>query len=157
MLCGMTIYALTSRDTIPTGSDTPMSQGNHPRGLALGACIRRRRGELGVTQADLADRVGVTTRTLSAWEHGSNPPLATALARLGTVMGGRFEDHGAAGWVFVRDGVPDVQDGPQGRAVVVLPEDALDTLTPSERAEVRAYALAMALQRAREIRASQGR
>lgn len=42
------------------------------------AKIRQRRDELGLTQPQLAERTGVTTRTVAAWEAGESKPRRTS-------------------------------------------------------------------------------
>lgn len=53
----------------------------------LGALIKRRRTDLGLTQAELATRVGVANKTISAWETGlRTPDSPAALKRLATAL-----------------------------------------------------------------------
>lgn len=44
--------------------------------------LRSRREELGLTQAHLASRLGVSQPTIHRWETGENEPNGRALARL---------------------------------------------------------------------------
>ncbi len=44
------------------------------RGTVWGETLRAIRFRLGLTQQDLADRFGVSTRTIQSWESGANRP-----------------------------------------------------------------------------------
>jgi transcriptional regulator with XRE-family HTH domain len=46
-----------------------------PRSYSMGKRIRKRRQVLGMTQQDLADRLGVAKSTVSNWESGKHFPL----------------------------------------------------------------------------------
>jgi HTH-type transcriptional regulator/antitoxin HipB len=48
----------------------------------LGAVVRRIRTERGLTQADLAERLGVTRMTVSRLEHGDAVSIETTLRAL---------------------------------------------------------------------------
>ena len=48
--------------------------------------IARRLAELGITQAALADAVGVTTETIRRWADGTNAPNAKYLPKLSDVL-----------------------------------------------------------------------
>ena len=52
----------------------------------LGANIAARRKELGWTQAELAERIGVDTETVSRFERGSNLPSLTRLEKLAYIL-----------------------------------------------------------------------
>lgn len=54
--------------------------------INLSKRIRRRRWVLGLTQAELARRVGVTVDAISKWEHARRAPRATKLARLADAL-----------------------------------------------------------------------
>jgi transcriptional regulator with XRE-family HTH domain len=50
--------------------------------VELGAKLRGKRAELGLSQADLADVVGVSPAAISTWEAGTATIGSTSLARL---------------------------------------------------------------------------
>lgn len=54
---------------------------------ALGTSIKTSRENLGLTQADLAIRVGVTQQTIARWERGDSTPSTAAVERLSAVLG----------------------------------------------------------------------
>lgn len=54
-------------------------------GQTLGARIAAARGEL--SQADVAERLGVSRRTLQRWEHGVNEPTVSTVCRLAATLG----------------------------------------------------------------------
>ena len=56
-------------------------------GERLANRIKERRGELGLTQADLADRVGVTRKTVNTVENGVFTPSATLAIKLAGALG----------------------------------------------------------------------
>ena len=49
--------------------------------------LKERRAELGVTQAELADRVGVTRKTVNTVENGVFTPSATLAIKLSQALG----------------------------------------------------------------------
>lgn len=49
--------------------------------------IKERRGELVITQAELADRVGVTRKTVNTVENGVFTPSATLAIKLAEALG----------------------------------------------------------------------
>lgn len=55
-------------------------------GVTLGANISERRKKLGWTQAELAERIGVDTETVSRFERGSNLPSLQRLEKLADVL-----------------------------------------------------------------------
>lgn len=55
-------------------------------GAALGANISERRKKLGWTQAELAERIGVDTETVSRFERGSNLPSLLRLEKLADAL-----------------------------------------------------------------------
>lgn len=61
------------------------NQGNK-LGVMLGANIFERRKELGWTQAELAERIGVDTETVSRFERGSNLPSLLRLEKLADAL-----------------------------------------------------------------------
>jgi transcriptional regulator with XRE-family HTH domain len=44
----------------------------HPLDIALGARVRQRRKELGLSQSDLGKAVGITFQQMQKYEHGTN-------------------------------------------------------------------------------------
>ena len=75
----------------------------HPVDVHVGACIRFRRNRRGVTQAGLADALGLTFQQIQKYERGANRISASMLYRtaefLGVPVPAFFE------------GLPDTQDG----------------------------------------------
>jgi transcriptional regulator with XRE-family HTH domain len=65
-------------------------RGNDPGGYwqmgLLGRSVQERREELGVGQADLAKRVGVTQQTISRWENGEIVPPPKRLTQLAAAL-----------------------------------------------------------------------
>lgn len=55
--------------------------------IRTGALIRRLRRELGLTQLQLADRLGVSDKAVSKWERGLGSPEVSTLPRLSQVLG----------------------------------------------------------------------
>lgn len=55
-------------------------------GLTLGANISERRKKLGWTQAELAERIGVDTETVSRFERGSNLPSLQRLEKIAEIL-----------------------------------------------------------------------
>ena len=49
--------------------------------------LKERRAELGVTQAELAERVGVTRKTVNTVENGVFTPSATLASKLSQALG----------------------------------------------------------------------
>jgi putative transcriptional regulator len=49
--------------------------------------IKDKRAELGLTQAELAERVGVTRKTVNTVENGVFTPSATLAIKLGQALG----------------------------------------------------------------------
>lgn len=55
--------------------------------FTLGDRIRKARVLAGLTQAELADAVGVTQAALSRWEHAESEPRASQLIALAAATG----------------------------------------------------------------------
>lgn len=55
-------------------------------GITLGANISERRKKLGWTQAELAERIGVDTETVSRFERGSNLPSLQRLEKIADTL-----------------------------------------------------------------------
>ena len=63
-------------------------QARHPAlELAIGARIRARRRELGLTQAQLAERLGVSFQQVQKYERGDNRVAASTLAGAAAALG----------------------------------------------------------------------
>lgn len=60
--------------------------GSSKLGVMLGANISERRKKLGWTQAELAERIGVDTETVSRFERGSNLPSLLRLEKLADTL-----------------------------------------------------------------------
>lgn len=57
-----------------------------PVATSLATNIRRRRKELGMTQAELAEQLDYSEKTISKWEKGNGTPPTTVLPRLAQVL-----------------------------------------------------------------------
>jgi transcriptional regulator with XRE-family HTH domain len=67
-----------------------------PAYLAVLADLRRARADSGLTQAEVAARLGIHMRTLRRWENGEGDPPAHMLFRWATAVGVVLKvDHGA--------------------------------------------------------------
>lgn len=53
----------------------------------LANCLKERRAELGLTQAELADRVGVTRKTVNTVENGVFTPSTILALKLAESLG----------------------------------------------------------------------
>jgi len=53
----------------------------------LANCLKERRAELGLTQAALAEKVGVTRKTVNTVENGVFTPSATLALKLARALG----------------------------------------------------------------------
>jgi transcriptional regulator with XRE-family HTH domain len=91
----------------------------------VGARIARRRQALGITQAELAKQVGLSTHQIQKYETGANRVSASTLVRIATCMG----DH--AGAYFPDSPIP-FGAGPP-RSSDLSPWDANDRTPWSER------------------------
>lgn len=65
---------------------------NRERATRAGDAIRDRRRELGLSQQELADAVGVDRRSVGAWETGRHFP-ARYLSNIAAVLGLRLDDR----------------------------------------------------------------
>ncbi len=118
---------------------------NHPH---VGVLVRARRRERGMTQADLAARVGKSPSYISALESGGTSPSLMALRHiaeaLDTVIGYFFEEQNANG------PANEVANGAPARVRVVRPATRKVLIDPS-RGNVRWELLSPDLQRAMEV------
>lgn len=60
--------------------------GRDPIDIAVGAKIRLRRKQLGISQKTLADAVGVTFQQVQKYENGANRVSASSLARIAKTL-----------------------------------------------------------------------
>ena len=60
--------------------------GRDPIDVAVGAKIRLRRNELGISQKALADALGVTFQQVQKYENGANRVSASSLARIAKTL-----------------------------------------------------------------------
>lgn len=58
-----------------------------------GEVLRKRRLDAGLTQKDVADKLGVTQGTVSNWEAGKGPPKTEQLASLESFLGPLTDSH----------------------------------------------------------------
>jgi putative transcriptional regulator len=58
----------------------------------LGNRLKDKRGELGLTQAELAEQVGVTRKTVNTVENGVFTPSATLAIKLAQALGLTVEE-----------------------------------------------------------------
>lgn len=63
------------------------TMGIDPRQSTVGAYLRRCRNAAGLTQENVYDKLGVTTKTVSDWENGREPPAFENLLRLCDLIG----------------------------------------------------------------------
>ena len=54
---------------------------------SMGKVIAAKRRELGMTQLDLAEKMGVTDKAVSKWERGLSCPDVSSLPRLAEILG----------------------------------------------------------------------
>ena len=54
--------------------------------------LKARRKELGLTQAELAERVGCTQKDIARWEAGTREPKLTALKNLARALECKVDD-----------------------------------------------------------------
>lgn len=79
------LYVLTKRPTFMVVSNTSESSAQ-PLSARLSKNISTRRKVLGLTQAQLAERLGVDTETLSRFERGKHLPSLLTLERLAELL-----------------------------------------------------------------------
>ena len=90
---------------------------------AIGSCIARKRGEQNLTQEQLAERLGVSNKTVSKWENGKCMP-----------------DYGVVQWLCgeLHVTLPELMDGEdaaQGSVRVYDDEQILDLLRRTQELE----------------------
>lgn len=70
----------------------PQADEPDPVDVAVGARIRLRRNQLGISQSKLADAIGVTFQQVQKYERGANRVSASTLARMAPVLDCRISD-----------------------------------------------------------------
>ena len=108
---------------------------------AIGARLRTRRRQLGLTQTQLADALGVSFKQVQKYERGANRVSASMLCRIAQMLELRPAD------LLPADGEPVANpdqlvfgDAPNGAAVL----EAWGRLKPTQRAEIRDLILNLA-------------
>jgi transcriptional regulator with XRE-family HTH domain len=79
--------------------------------LAIGARMRTRRRQLGLSQSDLADRLGVSFQQVQKYERGANRVAASTLLAAAQALGVTI------GWLVAEDATPDAADEEVFRAL----------------------------------------
>ena len=67
------------------GRKAPRERGNE-------SPIARQRLASGMTQGQLAEKIGCSQKDVSRWEHGARTPRVETLAKLADALGCRMED-----------------------------------------------------------------
>lgn len=125
--------------------------------MRLGERIRIARERKGLTQAELAQEVGVARETVGNWETGQTSPR-NKLTKLEEALSVQLAKRNGEG-----DSKPryrlglDVGVDSIGWAVVQIPDEATEGLTEPELEELKAELNARAWSKAAEIKARQGR
>lgn len=60
--------------------------------MNLGENMKRARVTAGITQSELADKLGVTQKNVSRWECGERTPSAITLAKICMALGASADD-----------------------------------------------------------------
>lgn len=87
------------------GSIHLQAEGPHPVDVAVGARIRLRRRDVGLSQSALAAKLGVSFQQVQKYERGANRISASMLARAARVLGV------PVGWFFDEQGDAPAIDG----------------------------------------------
>ncbi len=106
-------------------------------GRALGVAVRRARHSRGLTQGDLAGRLGVTRATVASYETGRRPIPAEALLRIARICG-----QPLAFFELAREGEEAI---PQGNAGPPVSAEQVVSATPQRRAALDALISALEL------------
>ena len=89
-LCLGQLYVLNLNATFMTDIDTsPLDKSSSTQesiGVRLSKNISNRRRELGLTQAQLAEKMGIEPETLSRFERGKNLPSLSTLEKLADLL-----------------------------------------------------------------------
>ena len=62
--------------------------------MQIGSVIRKYRKECGLTQEEMAKRLGVTTPAVNKWENGTDCPAVAYFTRHTVVFSGKTDGHG---------------------------------------------------------------
>jgi transcriptional regulator with XRE-family HTH domain len=104
----------------------------HPIDHYVGARIRMRRHMLDVTQAQLADALGLTFQQVQKYEKGSNRVSASKLQQISHIL--------KVSVPFFFEGAPAVAGQPKGRTPAAVPIFVIEFLTSRDGlALARAY------------------
>lgn len=63
-----------------------------PRGRGNDSPLARARMAAGMTQGQLAEKIGCSQKDVSRWEHGARTPRVETLAKIAGVFGCKIED-----------------------------------------------------------------
>lgn len=85
-------YEPREEDDAPSGSVEAGSDVDAEAQESLARRLRRLRKENGLSQGDLADRIGVSKPTVWAWEHGRARPQDTRLKGIADALGTTIEE-----------------------------------------------------------------
>ena len=109
--------------------------------LAIGARLRARRRQLGLSQSDLADRLGVSFQQVQKYERGANRVAATTLLAAAQAL------NVGVSWLIGEDAAGSDQDGDEHVFRALARPGALELLEafndiPDQRARLALLALA---------------
>lgn len=79
--------ATAKTSNMATRRRTVIKDGPHPIDVHVGRRMRERRTLLGLSQSNLADKVGLTFQQIQKYERGTNRISASRLWQLGEVLG----------------------------------------------------------------------
>ncbi len=85
-------YSTFRLDTFPIHIPIMKVRGERMDQIRIGKFIAERRKEKGMTQAELADKIGVTDRAVSKWENGRGLPDYTYVKTLCEELGITFDE-----------------------------------------------------------------
>jgi transcriptional regulator with XRE-family HTH domain len=111
----------------------PPSPIQRRRGLYIGARLRQRRIELGLTQADLSDKIGVTYQQEYKYERGINRISAERLYQIAECLGVPI--------TYFYEGITDetkVSEGPHNRLRLAIGRDLAMVSNPDHLAAIGA-------------------
>lgn len=98
---------------------------------SIGQTIAHDRERIGLTQEQLAARLGVTQQAVSRWEDGRSMPRAKRLREILTVLGRNSQTAAAIGELATQDGPP-----------TSSPETTVPLPTPSDQQAAAQLAIA---------------
>ncbi len=82
-----TLSAAQLRSAVAGEPDIPARRDSHADGGTFGARLQRLRAERGLSQSQIAARLGVSKPTVWAWEHGKARPLGERIGALAQALG----------------------------------------------------------------------